>query len=246
MTLFSTWFTFLMNWVSPSILINFAHPLSTSLTCLGITIDVNNHTLSIEDGKIKAIWQECISILNKTYVSRNKFQSLLGKLLYIYKCVKLARIFINRILALFRSNHNHNRIRLTPDFFQDLIWFIKFIPDFNGCTYFNKSLPSPDKHVFVDTSLAGLGAYWNGRAYATPVSSILGSELGIVQLEMFNILLALRCWASLWAHQSILIHFDNMAVVQVVQSKVLLLTSSPCWKGDFQTGSFCANIQKKF
>ena len=193
-------------------------PPSDSLTCLGITIDVKNHTLSIEDAKIKAIWQECIFILNKTYLSRNKFQSLLGKLLYIHKCVKPARIFVNRMLTLFRSHYNHNRIPLNPDFFKDLIWFIRFIPAFNGATYFNKKLPSPSNHVFIDASLTGLGAYWDGRAYATPVHSILGFELGIVQLEMFNILLALRCWADSWTHQSILIHCDNKAVVQVIQS----------------------------
>ena len=50
--------------------------------------------------------------------------------------------------------------------------------------------------------------------YGTPVYSILGFKLGIVQLEMFNIVLALRCWAKVWAHRAIL----NMALVQVVQS----------------------------
>ena len=193
-------------------------PPTTSLTCLGITINVEQHVLSIEDTKIKAIWQECCSIFSKTYLSRNKFQSLLDKLLYIHKCVRPARIFINRMLSLFRSSHNHNRIHLTHGFFQDLAWFIKFIPSFNGHTYFNKGLPSADNQVFIDASLTGLGAYWNGRAYATPVYSILGFKLGIVQLEMFNILLALRSWAKSWAHQSILIHCDNMAVVQVVRS----------------------------
>ena len=62
--------------------------------------------------------------------------------------------------------------------------------------------------------LKGLGAYWKDRLYATPAYSILGFKLGIVQLEMFNILLALRCWAKFWAHKAILVHCDNMAVVR--------------------------------
>ena len=155
-------------------------PPSTSLTCLGITIDLFHHTFSIEDTKIKTIWQECHAILGKMYLSRNKFQSLLGKLLYIHKCIKPATIFINRMLSLFRSNHNRRRIQLTSEFFQDLCWFTKFIPIFNGCTYFNKGLPSSDNQVFIDASLTGLGAYGNDRVYATPVYSILGFKLGIV------------------------------------------------------------------
>ena len=40
-------------------------PPTTSLTCLGITINVEQHTLSIENTKIRAIWQECCLIPNK-------------------------------------------------------------------------------------------------------------------------------------------------------------------------------------
>ena len=90
-------------------------PPSTSLTCLGVTIDLVHQTLSIEDAKIKAIWHECHAILGKTYLSRNKFQSFLGKLLYIHKCIKPAKTFINRMLSLFRSNHKRTRIQLTPE-----------------------------------------------------------------------------------------------------------------------------------
>ena len=35
---------------------------------------------------------------------------------------------------------------------------------------------------------------------------------------MFNIFLALRCWAKFWAHAAVIIHCDNMADVRVVQS----------------------------
>ena len=74
--------------------------------------------LLTEDSKIKAILQECHAILGKNYLSRNKFQSLVGKLIAI--------IFINRMLSLFRFSHNRRRIQLTSEFFQDLHWFIVY------------------------------------------------------------------------------------------------------------------------
>ena len=63
----------------------------------------------------------------------------MGKLLYIQKCVHLARVFINRILALFRKNSNKRKIYLDQEFQKDFAWFLEFLPRFNGATYF-KSL----------------------------------------------------------------------------------------------------------
>ena len=54
--------------------------------------------------------------------------------------------------------------------------------------------------------------------YATPVLGIPGFHPGIVHLEMFNIVIALRLWAKFWAHSYVRIHCDNMAVVQVVKT----------------------------
>ena len=74
-----------------------------SLTCLGITIDLDNNSLSIDKDKLEEIYT-CNKVRSKHTISRKKFQSLLGKLIYLHKCIVPARIFINRILALYREN----------------------------------------------------------------------------------------------------------------------------------------------
>ena len=73
------------------------------ITCLGITIDIALKTLSIERDKICEIQDHCKGIVQKKFLSRRSFQSLLGKLFYIHKCVKPSRIFMNRMLHLFRK-----------------------------------------------------------------------------------------------------------------------------------------------
>ena len=81
-------------------------PPHTSVTCLGIQIDTVHRTLSIPQKKLQDIISLCKSWLTKIYCSKKSLQSLLGSLLYISKCVKPARIFLNRMLALLRANHN--------------------------------------------------------------------------------------------------------------------------------------------
>ena len=200
-------------------------PPTTELTCLGISISIGNSTLAIDQKKLDEIYQECCLTLELKYLSRQKFQSLLGKLLYIHKCVHPARIFVNRILDLFRANSGKKRIKLTPEFFLDIKWFQKFLPDFNGITFFDKpSLPEQDT-LHLDASLTGLGGIWSNRVYSTPVIDIPGFDFKIVHLEMINILVALRLWGKFWKHSTVKIFCDNQAVVQVVATNK---TKDPC------------------
>ena len=95
-------------------------PPSKVLTCLGIQVDIVNSSLSIDQAKLHAIHNECLQVVNKKYLSKKKFQSLLGKLIYSHKYVMPARTFVNRILQLFRDNTGKKRIRLTTEFFKDI------------------------------------------------------------------------------------------------------------------------------
>ena len=110
------------------------NPLCKVLTCLGIQINIDNSTLIIEPTKLMAIHQECIHIASKKFISKKNFQSLVGKLIYIHKCVVPA----NRMLGLFRKNTHKKKIKLTSEFFQDLARFQAFLPAFNGVTLYNK------------------------------------------------------------------------------------------------------------
>ena len=58
-------------------------PPSKRITCLGIDIDIENNTMSIAQNKVKAIYAECLAVSKKTVLSKQAFQSLLGKLIYI-------------------------------------------------------------------------------------------------------------------------------------------------------------------
>ena len=163
-----------------------------NLTCLGIRFDLDSNTMSIDSEKLQAIYAECLATRGKRHLSRTAFQSLFGKLLYIHKCVRPARIFVNRILALFRAKQAAERIFLTPAFHSDLDWFLRFLPSYNGVTFLRKSEIPNSQTLHVDTSLTGLGGVWNKEVYATPIFNVYGFDLKIVHLEMLNLIIALK------------------------------------------------------
>ena len=144
-------------------------PPSRALTCLGINVNVDTNSLSINGIKLQDIHMTCQKFVYKKHTSKKHLQSRIRKLIYIHKCVAPARVFINRMLNLLRQNAHLSKSKLTQKFFQDLAWFLAFLPKFNAITYIRKD-PIPFDHTLhVDAFLMGLGGIWNNRVYATPV-----------------------------------------------------------------------------
>ena len=69
----------------------------------------------------------------------------------------------------------------------------------------------------LDACLSGPGGRWEKLVYHLPLPQHYGN-LGIAQLEMVNILVAIRLFASLWHRKSILIRCDKAAAVSVLNT----------------------------
>ena len=93
-------------------------PPDTKVICLGILFNTVDRTISIPTDKLSEIVKVCDDWSDKKTVTKNQLQSLLGLLLYISKCVKPARFFLNRMLQLLRDNFENDSIVLTSEFFE--------------------------------------------------------------------------------------------------------------------------------
>ena len=189
-------------------------PPSTKTSCLGVVFDTTNFTMSVPEerlAKIRYVHHGCI----EKNCTKKQLQSLLGSLLYVSKCIKVARIFLSRMLNTLRNHFSDNIITLDEEFKKDLNWFAKLLPKFNGVSFFEKR---PIKATIeLDASLTGLGARFDQFVYALPLSGAL-CDMGIVHLEMINNLLALRFWGKAWKNSKVIIKCDNQAVVLVLTS----------------------------
>ena len=188
---------------------------ATKVTCLGVDIDTEEFTVSIPPDKVTEILLECKAWAHRQHCTKRQLQSLLGKLLYITKCVRLSRPFLNRMLDLLKSSDKLEKIMLTIEFKRDLYWFLEFIPKFNGKAFISHN-PVMEK-IELDASLQGLGASWGSQVYSIQIP--LGYEnMTIVHLEMLNILVAIRTWGPQWTGKAVRIACDNQAVVMVLNS----------------------------
>ena len=188
---------------------------ATQATCLGVLIDTEKGTISIPPEKLRDVTDAVRHWMTKDFATKRQLQSILGLLLYVHKCVKPARVFLNRMLEVLRSGHGRQKIHLTPDFKRDLGWFDKFLNVYNGVSLYDHR--SIDVTLELDACLTGFGGRSGNYVYHLPI--IRGfRNLTIVHLEMVNILLAIRTFKPHWASKKILIQCDNEAVVTVLRS----------------------------
>ena len=166
----------------------------TRVVCLGVLINSVQGTIAIPEDKLDQVNRTVQEWLGKNVCTKRQLQSILGLLLYVHKCVKPARVFLNRMLELLRTSHNTQRIVLTSDFKCDLRWFAKFLPLYNGVSLYD--------HKHIHQMLAGLGGRVDNCVYHLPlVKGYNGCT--IVHLEMVNILLAIRLFASRWTQRKV-------------------------------------------
>ena len=188
---------------------------TTKVACLGVEVDTKNFTVAIPSEKVAEILQKCHQWTGKIHSTKKDLQSLLGSLLYISKCDRSSRTFLNRMLDTLRRHFGTDNITLDIDFHRDLNWFKKFLKKFNGTAFFYHH--PVQATIELDACLQGLGAIYRNQVYAFPIPQYCDS-FSIVHLEMLNILVAIRVWGNVWKHQHILIKCDNQAVVSVLNS----------------------------
>ena len=108
------------------------------IPCLGINMNIETDIISIPKKKLAEIVTLCLDWSTRGKSNKQALQSLVGSLLYIHKCVRTARLFVNRILATLKQSPNDGTITLSPEFKRDMAWFNAFLPAFNGKVYFDK------------------------------------------------------------------------------------------------------------
>ena len=84
--------------------------------------------------------------------------------MYVSKCVKIPRFFLNRTLEFLQSTNQNFNVPVPIEFTQDLNWFLEFLKDFNGVTFFDQKLCYT--HMELDACLAGHGGRWGNKIYA--------------------------------------------------------------------------------
>ena len=193
-------------------------PPTRFMTWVGTTFDSLLMVMSIERDKIEEALDLCIRYLASDQISLHDLESLLGKLLYSSKLANPAQRFLNRTLHFRRSFASPRPKDIPQDVKEDLHWFRRFLPHYNGRAI-SLSRLHPSQHLYTDTSLVGGGAYIRGHEFSTvwPQDVVLW-EVAINELELFTVLVALRRWSPFLSGCTTQVWTDHQTCVTCLRS----------------------------
>ena len=194
----------------------------TSVQVLGFHIDTVLGLITIPCDKQAAILELIDVVLRKRNLSKHALETLLGKLCYAARVLRMSRPFLRRLymrLSLYAAPHH--RHYLPSECRRDLgMWRCFFVTPLGPLRIFNNDFISNDTlHLFSDSSAFGFGAVFGTCWFHGSWQGLFidkAHQNSITILEFFPILVSIFVWRSHLAGKKIVFHCDNMAVVEIL------------------------------
>ena len=186
-------------------------PPTRKLVWLGVTIDLDDNTISIPPQKLCEIRQLIVDTKNRETIPVKHMQSLVGAINHLSKAVPPARLSMARLLDGLRGAAG-NPIPVDNHILLNINWFSEYLVTFIGKAIIPDSEPSLT--IEADACLDGMGAHDGRQYYTFPVSAKLSETHSISHLECLNCLVAARTLLS--SHdrgKTVLIKCDNEATI---------------------------------
>ena len=192
---------------------------SQVMVWLGILFNTIEMTMTIPDEKMAEIGEVLREWEGKQRATQRDMQSLLGLLQFVASVSPPARIYTNRMLENLREAPRRGTETLSLGFKKDLRFFIDLWPKYNGVRLLAKQDIECQGELELDACLTGCGAYNGSQFYSERFpDDLLAVQHSIAHLELLNIVVAVRTWAELWAHQRVAVQCDNMNACLAVRS----------------------------
>ena len=169
------------------------------MICLGVQLDTNNFALSVSSERLSELEALLHRWLTKRTATKSALPSLVGKLVFVSKCVRQSRVFIAGILALLgKLRHNHHHANLPAEFRKDLVWWRRFLREYNGVSMINTAKWTSQDAVFsTDACLAGCGGVCDDQYFHGVFPPFTSEQnLDISSLELLTIVVALKFMGS--------------------------------------------------
>ena len=206
---------------------------SNQMVYLGVMFDSVAMEMRVPPEKLVEIKSEIGLWARKTMITKRNLQSLLGKLFWVAKVVKFARVFMGRLLQQLRTiagKKEDVKVKLNEESRKDLKWWARYLDHFNGIQMIidedpfllslDQMLDRPADLCAGDATPTGGGAWCNNVFWSRKFPNHLQDPTVPIHLKEFWVIIASsRLWGDSWTGRNIVIWCDNDAVVDTVVNR---------------------------
>ena len=203
---------------------------SRQMTFLGVMFDSSSMTMRVPPDKLAEIKDEIGIWARKTTITKQNLQSLLGKLFWVARVIRFARVFMGRLLAQLRTmsgQPERYKVKLTDESRKDLLWWKRYLDHFNGIQMIieedpfslelEQMLDRPFELCAGDATPIGCGAWYGTQYWCRRFPSNLQDPAIPIHLkEFWWIIVSARLWGNFWSGRSVTIFCDNDSVVDTI------------------------------
>ena len=185
---------------------------TTRMEFLGNTVDTVKMSIEVSQNRMDELLHLIGIWKRKQSYTKKQLQSLIGKLSFVTNCVRAGRIFISRLISQLSNFSDNGRAQIGDEILQDLQWWERFLPEYNGISilWLQDALPI-DHYIASDASLIGGGAVHNKEFFHFRFpEEIMRQTTNIAQRELFTIVIALKLWGSELYGNVVKFSTDNM------------------------------------
>jgi hypothetical protein len=191
------------------------------LVFLGLLLDTVSMTVEVDSVRLSALSDELRRWRSRQWSRRTQLVSLLGKLNFVARGVRLARSFLRRMIACCNSARGTRRVRLSAGFHADVDWWLAFSSVWNGVSFL--SLPQPcasaQLQLFTDASGTMVGAYFAPEWLQLEIPQ-RWQQSHISVKELLAIVVAAYSWGDRLKGRVVTFRVDNEAAYHAVQNRV--------------------------
>ena len=200
---------------------------TTKLIYLGYELDSIAMEIRIPIDKINRAKNSIENIISMKKVRLSVFQSLVGLLNFFTKAIPSGRAFNCELYrAMSQAKKPHHFIRISIQIRENLKVWLLFLQKFNGVSVFSDLdwVSDHDLHLYTDAAgnkKLGCGAFLDGEwaILKWPKNWDESIFKDITFLELVPILLAFHLWNEKLKGKKIILHTDNLSLVQILNKK---------------------------
>ena len=199
--------------VSPSQLMEF----------LGVLFNSLDMTMSVTPERLQEIKELLRGWRRRRRANRRQLESLVGKLLFVAKCVRPGRLFVARMLEVLRGLEGRSSsFVVDEEFSKDVMWWSSLLEWYNGVSIIPDVLwAKPDSVLATDACLEGAGGVNLVRReffhFVFP-DWVLAQQHHINVLELVVLTVAVKLWGEDLLGMKVQVKCDNEATVSVVNT----------------------------